>query len=232
MEGAREGNLSGPARWGPREGNLSGPARWGPREGNPSGPARWGPREELRRLLLERSYERRRVILTSGRESDFYIDARQTTLHPRGAYLAGRLLWEMLRGVSVEAVGGPETGAYPIVTAMAVVSELEGQPLGAFIVRKEPKGHGPSVHRTGRWVEGASNLRPGMEVAMVEDVVTTGASLLRAVEKAEEFGCRVARVLALVDREEGGRENLAAAGFDLHPLFTRNSLLGEPPARP
>ncbi|HEX15912.1 MAG TPA: orotate phosphoribosyltransferase [Deltaproteobacteria bacterium] len=181
------------------------------------------PRRRLLEILRQRSYEEREVILSSGRRSNFYIDGKQTTLDPEGAYLVGKLLYERIvrGGKGVEAVGGPTLGADPMVTAVALVSYLEGNPIPAFIIRKEPKGHGK-----GLWIEGDKALRPGMKVALVEDVVTTGGSLLRAIKVAQEHGLEVVQVLALVDREEGGRENLKAAGYDLEALFTRSELLG------
>jgi len=180
-------------------------------------------RQRLLEILKGRSYEEREVVLSSGRRSNFYIDGKQTTLDPEGAYLVGKLLWRSIEEgqKGVEAVGGPTLGADPMVTAVAVVSFLEGKPLPAFIIRKEPKGHGK-----GLWIEGDKALRPGMKVALVEDVVTSGASLLKAIRVAEEHGLRVVQVLALVDREEGGRENLKAAGYDLEALFTRRELTG------
>ncbi len=181
------------------------------------------PRRRLLEILRQRSYEEREVILSSGRRSNFYIDGKQTTLDPEGAYLVGKLLYERIvrGGRGVEAVGGPTLGADPMVTAVALVSYLEGNPIPAFIIRKEPKGHGK-----GLWIEGDKALRPGMKVALVEDVVTTGGSLLKAIKVAQEHGLEVVQVLALVDREEGGRENLKAAGYDLEALFTRSELLG------
>ncbi|RLA79562.1 MAG: orotate phosphoribosyltransferase [Deltaproteobacteria bacterium] len=181
------------------------------------------PRRRLLEILRQRSYEEREVILSSGRRSNFYIDGKQTTLDPEGAYLVGKLLYERIvrGGKGVEAVGGPTLGADPMVTAVALVSYLEGNPIPAFIIRKEPKGHGK-----GLWIEGDKALRPGMKVALVEDVVTTGGSLLKAIKVAQEHGLEVVQVLALVDREEGGRENLKAAGYDLEALFTRSELLG------
>jgi orotate phosphoribosyltransferase len=175
----------------------------------------------LKDLLRERSYERRRVVLTSGRESHFYIDGKQTSLHPEGAYLIGKLFLHRLRsqGPEVRAVGGMTLGADPLVTAVAVVSHLEGHPLQAFIIRKEPKTHG-----TGQWIEGRKHIPEGTPVAILEDVVTTGGTTLRAIERAQMEGLRVVRVLALVDREEGGRERLGEAGFRLEALFRRSDL--------
>jgi orotate phosphoribosyltransferase len=179
-----------------------------------------GDRERFLAILKEKSYERKKVILSSGRESDFYIDCKQATLDAEGAVLTGRLLCGMLeKGGIPEAVGGITLGADPIVTAVSLTSALKGNPIPAFIIRKEPKKHG-----TSQWVEGMKNLRPGMRVAIVEDVVTTGASTLRAIERAEGAGLVVSRVLCLVDRNEGGAEFLAEKGYRLEPMFRKEDV--------
>jgi len=171
-------------------------------------------------LLKEKSYEKRRVVLSSGRESDFYIDCKQATLTAEGAVLCGRLFFEMLvRGQMPEAVGGITLGADPIVTAVSLTSALRGRPIPAFIIRKEPKKHG-----TAQWIEGMKNLRPGMRVAIVEDVVTTGASTLRAIERAEETGLIVSRVLCIVDRNEGGADAVAREGYRLESMFLKEDV--------
>lgn len=177
--------------------------------------------ERLRQLLRERSYEKRRVVLTSGRESDFYVDGKQTSLHPEGAYLIGKLMFFQLNSKEpmVQAVGGMTLGADPLVSAVALVSHLEGTPLPAFIIRKEPKGHG-----TGQWIEGKKNIPPRAPVAILEDVVTTGGTTLKAIERAEQEGLKVVRVLALVDREEGGAEAICGVGLTLEALFRRSDL--------
>lgn len=177
--------------------------------------------ERLRQLLRERSYEKRRVVLTSGRESDFYVDGKQTSLHPEGAYLIGKLMFLQLKSKEpmVQAVGGMTLGADPLVSSVALVSHLEGTPLPAFIIRKEPKGHG-----TGQWIEGKKNIPPRAPVAILEDVVTTGGTTLKAIERAEQEGLKVVRVLALVDREEGGAEAIRGAGLTLEALFRRSDL--------
>ncbi len=179
-----------------------------------------GERTRLLEIVREKSYEEREVTLTSGRKSTFYIDGKQTSLDPEGAYLVGKVLYEMLRG-KVDAVGGPTLGADPIVTAVALTSYMEGNPIAAFIIRKEPKGHGK-----GLWIEGDKALEKGTKVAIVEDVVTTGGSLLKAIKVAEEHGLQVAQVLALVDREEGGKERLAEEGYTLEAVFTRRKIVG------
>ncbi len=177
-------------------------------------------RKRFLALLKEKSYEKRKVILSSGKESDFYIDCKQTTLDAEGAVLCGRLFCEMLEeGEWPEAVGGITLGADPIVTAVSLTSALRAHPIPAFIIRKEPKKHG-----TAQWVEGTRNLRPGMRVAIVEDVVTTGASTIRAIERAEESGLKVSRVLCIVDRNEGGAGPIAEKGYRLEAMFLKEDV--------
>jgi orotate phosphoribosyltransferase len=177
-------------------------------------------RARLLEIIREKSYEEREVTLTSGRKSNFYIDGKQTTLDPEGAYLVGKIFYEMIKE-RAEAVGGPTLGADPIVTAVALVSHQEGHPIAAFIIRKEPKGHGK-----GLWIEGDKAVKKGTRVAILEDVVTTGGSLLKAIRIAEEHGLVVVQALALVDREEGGKEELAAQGYTLEAVFTRGDIVG------
>ncbi|XXF80639.1 orotate phosphoribosyltransferase [Myxococcaceae bacterium GXIMD 01537] len=179
-------------------------------------------RTRLLELLTERSFERRRVVLSSGKESDFYIDCKRTALLPEGHFLIGRLLLEAIRREAPSAVGagGLTLGADPLASAVSLTSYLAGTPLAAFIVRKEPKGHG-----TGQWIEGMSALGPGAPVAILEDVVTTGASTLKAIERAKQEGLEVLGAFALVDRLEGGREAVEAAGQRLFTLFTRKDFI-------
>ncbi len=176
--------------------------------------------EALRRLLLEKAYEKKKVRLASGKESDFYVDCRQVTLHGEGARLVGRVILERIRKSGAQAVGGPTLGADPMVTAVSMTAALSGVDVPAFIIRKAEKGHGMQNR-----IEGAGNLRAGMRVAIVEDVVTTAASSLVAIEAALSAGLEIAQVICLVDREEGGRKNLAARGFALEAVFTKTSLL-------
>ena len=179
-------------------------------------------REELLGLLREKSYEERPVTLVSGRQSNFYVDGKQTSLHPRGAYLIGRLFLERLAAFGpVDAEGGPTLGADPLAAATSLVSELEGVGIPGFIVRKEPKGHG-----TQSWIEGKRNLTPGARVVILEDVVTTGGSSLKAVDRVEGEGYQVLGVLALVDRQEGGREALEGRGYRFEALFTKADVRG------
>ena len=180
-------------------------------------------RDRLLQIIREKSYEKKEVTLASGKKSDFYIDCRQTTLHPEGAYLVGKIFYDMIKksGLRIEAVGGPTMGADPIATAISLISHLEGNPMPAFIVRKEPKKHG-----LGQWIEGKKNLENGANVAIVEDVVTTGGSSIQAVKRAEEEGLKVVAVFAVVDREEGGSEKIREAGYEFKAIFTKGDVVG------
>jgi orotate phosphoribosyltransferase len=178
-------------------------------------------RARLLELLTRLSYEQREVTLVSGQKSNFYIDCKQTVLGAEGHFLVGTLLGRLIQqqAPEVEAVGGLTMGADPLASAVSTMSYLAGRPLQAFYVRKEPKGHG-----TGQWLEGIKSLRPGMPVAILEDVVTTGGSALRAIVRAREFGLKVSLILGLVDREEGGREALEREA-PLVTLFRRRDFV-------
>jgi orotate phosphoribosyltransferase len=169
--------------------------------------------DRLLTLLAERSARRGHFTLASGRQSTLYIDARLTTMSPDGLALIGPLAVKALdaAGWKVDAVGGLTLGADPVSYAIAYASALAGTPIRAFTVRKEAKAHG-----TGRLIEGP--FREGDRVAVVEDVITTGGSALRAVQAVRDAGGHVAGVLALVDREEGGREALEGAGLPVLSL--------------
>jgi len=177
-------------------------------------------RRELLALILEVSFRRERVVLASGRESDFYLDLRQTLMRPRGVRLAGELVLEMLlAGAPVDAVGGMAVGAVPLVSAVlaaAAARDPDARLLG-FFVRKEAKRHG-----LGRRIEGG--FAAGQTVALLEDTVTTGSSTLEAMDAVAAAGGKVARVLCLVDRGEGAAAAFAARGIELEALFTRADL--------
>lgn len=177
-------------------------------------------RSRLLHRLATTSARRGQFTLSSGRQSTLYIDARLTTMHPEGLALIGTLGLARLRaaGWNVAAVGGLTLGADPIAYAIAHTSQLAGTPVRAFTVRKEPKQHG-----TGRQVEGP--FVAGDRVAIVEDVITTGGSALKAIEAVRTAGGEIAGVLALVDREEGGREAIERAGVPVLALVTATELL-------
>lgn len=176
----------------------------------------------LKELLLELSYEKKQVTLASGRVSDFYFDGRQTALHPEGAYLIGELFWDKIQSLPfrVEAVGGPTLGADPLVTSVSLISFIKKKPIPAFIIRKEPKKHGKS-----HGIEGLKNVTAGMQVMILEDVVTTGESSLTAASKAKEAGLKVHGILSIVDRQEGAREAIENAGYYFDCLFTKEDLI-------
>ena len=176
-------------------------------------------RDELLKLILEVSFERRKVILSSGKESHFYLDLRKTLMRPRGIALAGQLmLAKLMSGPWVDSVGGMAVGAVPLVSA--VLAAAAGDPatkLVGFFVRKQAKSHG-----LGQQIEGA--FAPGQTVALVEDTTTTGGSTLEALDLVTAAGGKVARVLCIVERGEGAVEAFAGRGLTLEPMFTRADL--------
>jgi orotate phosphoribosyltransferase len=177
----------------------------------------------LLELLRTRAFAEREVTLSSGKKSNFYIDCKQVSLDAEGACLIGELFHGVIEEVAPKAVavGGLTLGADPLATAASLVSFQRGHARSAFIVRKEPKGHG-----TNQWLE-HSGLAAGAEVVVVEDVVTTGAATIKAIQRATESGLVVVHALALVDRLEGGREAIAQLypAIPLTTLFTRNNFL-------
>lgn len=176
-------------------------------------------RDTLRDLLLARSVQRGEFVLASGRHSSFYIDARRTTMSGEGLATIGGLGLDRFaaRGWTPRAVGGLTLGADPVAYALALTARRRGQPLDAFTVRKQPKSHG-----TAQRIEGC--FTRGMPVVIVEDVITTGSSALEAVGAVESEGGRVLGVLAVVDREEGGRDAIERAGYLVETLLSATDL--------
>lgn len=174
-------------------------------------------RQRLNELIRERALRYGDFVLRSGAHSHFYLDCRQVTLHPEGAYLVASLILARLRDVRVQAVGGPALAAVPIVGAVCAVSFTQGRPLAGFVVRKEAKDHG-----TGQLIEGP--LPPGASVALVEDTLTTGGELLRAVAAVREQGCLVAGAICIVDRGAGALATLHEHGVPAEALFTLEDL--------
>ena len=178
----------------------------------------------LLELLRERSFERKRVVLASGRESDFFIDCKQTMLTAEGHALLGAEMFDALSLLPEmpRAVAGVELGGCPLASAVSLVSFQRGRPLDAIYVRKEVKDHGSK-----RMLEGDTRLQDGDGVVILEDVITTGGSTLKAAEKLRARGLKIVGVIAIVDRTEGGREAITAAGLPLHALFTRHDFMGD-----
>jgi orotate phosphoribosyltransferase len=180
-------------------------------------------RERLLALLRDRSFEQKKVILSSGRESDFFIDCKQTVLTAEGHALVGELMFRALDALpACQAVAGVELGGCPLASAVSLVSFQKGRPLAALYVRKDQKDHGSK-----RLVEGDRSIVPGMPVVVLEDVITTGGSTLKAVEKLTSAGVKVVGVVALVDRLEGGAEAIQLAGLPLVCLTSRRDFISK-----
>jgi len=179
-------------------------------------------RQRLADLLRTRSLVRGEITLSSGKKSSYYLDCKLTTLHPEGALLTGYCVLEMLddMGVEAEAIGGLSMGADPVVSAAIVVSELEKRPLPGFLVRKEAKKHGRQ-----KQIEGIEDVR-GKQVAIVDEVCTSGGSTQEAIDAVEREGAKVVAVISLVDREEGGSESLRKK-YNYRSVFTARELLAE-----
>ena len=173
--------------------------------------------EDLKQLVKRDAVRFGKFILASGKESDFYADLRKVTLNAQGATLIGEIIAEMIKDHDVQAVGGMTMGADPIATAASVACYRAGREVHAFIVRKEVKDHG-----TGRLVEGP--VKEGDRVVVVEDVITTGGSTLKAIERIEATGLVVDCVIAVFDRQEGGKEIIEAQGYKVYPIITRAEL--------
>lgn len=179
-------------------------------------------RDRLLDLLRERSFERKRVILASGKESDFFIDCKQTILTAEGHALVGEVMFEALTQLPAhQAVAGVALGGCPLASAVSLISHQHGRGIPALYVRKERKDHGSA-----KLVEGDKALAPNAPVVLLEDVITTGGSSLKAVEALAHAGARVVGILALVDRLEGGREAIEQAKLPLIALFSRTDFMG------
>lgn len=177
-------------------------------------------RERLIEMLLERSFmysQEPKFRLASGKLSNYYINCKPVTMDPEGMYIIGHLLFEEVKDLGVSAAGGLTMGADPLSYALAYTSYSKGRPVKAFVVRKEPKDHG-----TGRLIEGP--VEPGERVVILEDVITTGGSSIKAIKAASDYGLKVVKVIALVDREEGGRESIEREGIPVSALVLKSEL--------
>lgn len=179
-------------------------------------------RQEILKLIFTRAYQRRKIILTSGRESDFYVDCRQVTLTAEGVFKLASYILQLIQKENWKfgAVGGPAMGAVPLAAAISALSwgPPYNNPLDTFFVRAEPKKHG-----LGNKVDGPT-LREGLPLLILDDVLTTGGSILKAVQAVKELGCRVEKVMVIVDRQEGGRENLEREGLAVAAILKREEL--------
>lgn len=179
--------------------------------------------KELTDLILEKSLkvaDEPVFELSSGRKSNLYIDCRKTTKNARGAYLIGNIIYEKISGLDVDAIGGLTMGADPVADAVAYTSVLKGKLINSFSVRKKAKEHGLK-----RVIEG--DVKSGDRVVIVDDVATTGQSTIEAIENARAGGLTVVKVIILVDRQEGGRENILKHDVDFEAVLTKEDLLKE-----
>ncbi len=180
---------------------------------------------KLMELVRQKALRFGQFTLASGKKATYYLDGKQVTLDPEGARLVGEGLLELMAaaGPMPAAVGGMSIGADPITAAVVTMSAVRGTPMRGFMVRKESKGHG-----TNQFVEGP--VQPGEQVVIVEDVVTTGGSSLQAIERVEAFGLKVVRVLAIIDRMEGGAGAFQQRGYPFASLLTIRDFGIEPPS--
>jgi orotate phosphoribosyltransferase len=178
-------------------------------------------KKRLAEIILERSFQYRDgppFTLASGKTSNYYFNCKPTTLDPEGMYLIGHILFDMLRDSDVTAAGGLTLGADPIANALSMISYQKGRPIKSFVVRKDVKGHG-----TKSAIEG--NIDPGEKVTIIDDVITTGGSTITAINIAKEAGLVIDRVVALIDREEGGRENIEKHINRVDAILTRSEIM-------
>ena len=173
-------------------------------------------KEELLELLKKHAYKKGEFKLSSGKTSEHYVNCKPVTLTGRGLTLTSLM---MLKEVKTKVVGGLTLGADPVVSGVSLVSALDGRMVNALIIRKEPKGHG-----TEAWIEGLLPLK-GTQVTVLEDVVTTGGSAIKAAEKLRDAGYVVDRVVSIVDRQEGGKDAMMKAKLELCSLFSLDDLL-------
>lgn len=178
----------------------------------------WKDRKELLKLIRDRCYQEGDFVLKSGKRSDYYLDLRKITCHSEGASIIGWYIWRHL-SKTVDAIGGPACGAIPIVASVVSYYSFVEQEMEGFWYRPDTKGHG-----TEKYIEGYSDLR-GKQVALVEDVVTTGGSLIGLINVLHEMDCEVTKVVAVVDRLQGASQALRGYGF--HSIFTINEVRGD-----
>jgi orotate phosphoribosyltransferase len=174
-------------------------------------------KERLKKILKEKAIVYKEVKLSSGKKSNYYIDGKIITLSPEGIYLVSKIIFEMIKDKNIDAIGGLTIGADPIVSGVSLISFIEKKPVYAFIVRSSQKDHG-----MGKLIEG--NIQKGWNVAIVDDVVTTGSSLLKSIEAVENYGAYVKKVICIVDREEGAKQAIEEKGYKLEAIFTKDEL--------
>ena len=170
-------------------------------------------REELRQIIVKDAYFKEKITLSSGKESDYYIDARRVTLSAHGAYLCARMILDVIGDDTIDAIGGPTLGADPMVGAISVLSHQVGRPVNTFIIRKTPKAHGKQQQ-----IEGPL-LEKGSRVVLIDDVATTGKAFIQSIDVLTEAGIQIHKAICIVDRQEGAREAIAQKNCELISLF-------------
>lgn len=178
-------------------------------------------KDRLIELVIQKAFRYSEELifkLVSGRMSNYYFNCKAVTLFPEGMHLIGHLIFDLIQGLDVKGIGGLTLGADPIAYAVAYTSYLKGKPIEAFVVRKTAKSHG-----TMQWIEG--NIKKGDQVVIVDDVITTGKSTIEAIMRSEEAGLNIVKVIALIDRQEGGKENIEALGHQLTSVITREEVM-------
>ena len=164
-------------------------------------------------ILKEKAFFKEKVTLSSGKVSDFYIDARRVTLSPEGAYLCAKIILDMIKDEHIDAIGGPTLGADPIVGAIALLSYQMKRPMNTFIIRKAPKPYGKQQQ-----IEGPL-LKPGAHVVLIDDVATSGQSIIQSIDVLREMSFEVTKAICIVDRKEGAKEALAKKNCQLISIF-------------
>jgi len=178
-------------------------------------------KNRLIELIIDKAFrysEEPAFKLVSGRMSNYYFNCKAVTLHPEGMYLIGNLIFDITKALDVKGIGGLTLGADPIACAVAYTSYLKEKPMEAFVVRKTAKSHG-----TMQWIEG--NITKGERVVIVDDVITTGKSTIEAISRTRETGLEIVKVIALIDRQEGGREAIESMGYKLDSIVTREEVM-------
>jgi len=170
-------------------------------------------REELKQIIIKHAYFKEKVILSSGKESDYYIDARRVTLTAHGAYLCARMILDVIGDEDIDAIGGPTLGADPMIGAISVLSFQAGKPMNTFIIRKTPKAHGKQQQ-----IEGPI-LEKGARVVLIDDVATTGKALIQSIDVLTKEEIQIHKAICIVDRGEGAREAVAQKNCELISLF-------------
>jgi len=175
----------------------------------------------LTELILKKAFKYSKeptFKLVSGAMSNYYFNCKAVTLHPEGMYLIGNIIFDMIKNDNIKGIGGLTLGADPIANAVAYTSHLKKYPIEAFVVRKSAKSHG-----TMQWIEG--NIKAGDRVVIVDDVITTGKSTIEAINRAKEGGLDIVKIIALIDRQEGGRINIEALGYKVEAVITRDAVM-------